>query len=178
MSDSKDSKDVWMVGDVLDAMSSGSAVPAYILRIVQEVQAWLTVAVVEESQADPADLAIGSGDRQYAADLEYLFNQFEWVGAYADLVPVARETGKHEDAAVLSIGPIVLDEGLRMMVDHVTLFASEKCRRVWLISDTWVIGDVINYLPHLKVLRARGIELRFILVTPWGYSEIPWNRGK
>jgi hypothetical protein len=44
-----------------------------------------------------------------------------------------------------------------------------------MISDTWIIGDILAYIPHIKALMARGIQLRFMLVTPWGYSEIPWT---
>lgn len=169
-----DSRDIWMVGDVLDAMS-GSKMPNYVIKMAQEVQDWLAAAVTEEFQTDLADIVTGSGDRNYNADLEYLFNQLEWSFAYADVIPASRDIMGREDAVVLSVGPIVLDEGLRMMVDHAALFAAGQCKRVWVVSDTWVIGDVLAYLPHLRALRERGVELRFILVTPWDYSEIHWN---
>ena len=171
-----DSRDLWMVGDVLDAMS-GSKIPNYVIRIVQEVQGWLAGAVTDEYQADLVDIATGNADRNYSADLEYLFTQLEWAGAHADIIPAARETGHHEDAVILSVGPIILDEGLRMMVDHAALFASGTCKRVWLVSDTWIIGDILSYIPHIRALCDRGVELHFMLVTPWGYSEIPWSRA-
>lgn len=171
-----DSRKIWMVGDVLEAMS-GSSIPNYVIKIVQEVQAWLSAAVDDENIGDPVDMMMGS-DRQFSVDLEYLFNQLEWASMHADLVPVMKETGNHEDAVILSVGPIILDEGLRMMVDHAALFASGVCKRLWLISDTWVIGDVLSYVSHIKALRERGIQIHFLLVTPWGYSEIPWNRDK
>ncbi len=164
-----------MVGDVLDAMS-GSTIPHFIVKVVQDVQAWLSSAVAEECQIGLADWMAGGGERQPSVDLDYLFNQLEWVGAHADLVPVSKELGRHEDALILSIGPILLDEGLRMMVDHAALFARNTCKRVWLVSDTWIIGDVLAYMPHIKTLNEQGVQLRFLLVTPWGYSEIPWNR--
>jgi hypothetical protein len=173
--DMNDSKDLWTVGDVLDAMS-GSNPPDYVMKIVHEIQSWLSSAVSEESAVDPADIM--GGDRQGSADLEYLFSQLEWAGRYADLVPALKESGGHEDVVILSIGPILLDEGMRMMVDHAALFASETCRRIWIISDTWIIGDILSYIPHIKALLARGMQLHFLLVTPWGYSEIPWTRGK
>ena len=172
-----DPRDLWMVGDVLDAMS-GSKIPNYVIRIAQEVQDWLAGEVTDEYQADLVDIATGNADRNYSADLEYLFNRLEWAGAHADIVPAARETGLREDAVILSVGPIVLDEGMRMMVDHAALFAAGTCKRVWLVSDTWIVGDILSYIPHIRALRDAGIELRFLLVTPWGYSEIPWNRTK
>jgi hypothetical protein len=164
-----------MVGDVLDAMS-GSKIPNYVIRIMEEVESWLASAVSEEYMMDPTDIT-GGGERNLSADLEYLFGQLEWVGAHADILPVLKGSIRHEDTVILSVGPIILDEGLRMMVDHAALFARDTCRRVWLIADTWVIGDVLSYMPHLKVLRERGIQIHFLLVTPWGYSEIPWNIG-
>jgi hypothetical protein len=163
-----------MVGDVLDAMS-GSRIPPFIINVVQEVQSWLAATLTEEIFMDPADL-VSNNDRQISADLEYLFNQLEWVGVHADLVPVMKDTSGHEDAIVLSVGPILLDEGLRMMVDHAALFASGTCKRAWIISDTWIIGDVLPYMPHIKALKKRGVELHFLMVTPWGYSEIPWTK--
>ena len=170
-----ESRDVWMVGDVLDAMS-GSAVPDFIERVIQEVQSWLSSAVVEACQIGHSDLMIGMEEHQVSGDLDYIFGQLEWVGVYADFLPAVKETGSHEDAVVLSVGPILLGEGIRMAVDHAALFARESCRRIWLISDTWVMGDVLAYMPHLKALYDRGIHIRFLLVTPWGFSEIPWNR--
>ncbi|MDR1138064.1 MAG: hypothetical protein LBK91_07055 [Synergistaceae bacterium] len=167
-----DSRDLWMVGDLLDAMS-GSNVPNYVTTVIQEIQTWLSSVVSEEYILDSADVA--SGEHPLSADLDYLFSRVEWVSAYADIIPILKGAPKMEDVLVLSVGPIILDEGLRMMVDHAALFAGEVCKRVWFVSDTWVIGDVLTYVPHLRALRGRGIEIRFMLVTPWSYCEIPWN---
>ncbi|MDR1651130.1 MAG: hypothetical protein LBR87_05025 [Synergistaceae bacterium] len=167
-----DSRDLWMVGDLLDAMS-GSNIPNYVTMVIQEVQAWLSSVVSEDYAVDPADIT--GGDRQLSADLEFLFSQLEWAGAYADVLPVLKGEPKHEDALILSIDPILLEEGLRMLVDHAALFARDVCRRVWLVSDTWVTGEVLPYLPHIRALRERGTVVHFMLVTPWDYSEIPWN---
>lgn len=171
-----DSREIWMVGDLLEAMS-GSRIPDYVARIVQEVQNWLAGAVNDESLADPADVMMGA-ERPLSSDLDYLFNQLEWASAHADLIPVMKETGKHKDAVILSVGPIILDEGLRMMVDHAALFAAGICKKVWIISDTWIMGDILSYVVHLKALRDQGVEIHFLLVTPWGHSEIPWNRDE
>lgn len=176
-----DSKDVWTVGDVLNAMSGpggrSSALPDHMLRVMQEVQDWLASAISEDGQADLLDIATGSVDRGCSGDLEYLFGQLEWATQYADVIPAPHDcsASPKEDAIILSVGSIVLDEGLRMMVDHAALFAAGACRRVWLVSDTWIIGDILSYMPHIRALLARGIELRFLLVTPWGFSEIPWS---
>lgn len=171
-----DSKDLWTVGDVLDAMSS-PRIPNFMVGAVREVQNWLASAISEEYPLDPIDFSSREPDRSASAELDYLFERLEWVDAYADLVPTTKGIGRHEDAIVLSVGSILLDEGLRMMTDHAALFARETCKRVWVVSDTWIIGDVLIYMPHVKALHCMGVEVRFLLVTPWGYSEIPWNRG-
>jgi hypothetical protein len=167
-----DSRDLWMVGDLLDAMS-GSNVPSYVTMVIKEIQTWLMSVVSEDYIVDSADVA--SGEHPLSADLDYLFSRVEWAASYADILPILKDTPKMGDALILSVGPIILDEGLRMMVDHMALFAGDVCKRAWVISDTWVIGDVLSYVPHLSSLRKRGAEVRFILVTPWSYCEIPWN---
>jgi hypothetical protein len=169
-----DSRDLWMVGDLLDAMS-GSNVPSYVTMVMQEIQAWLMSVVSEDYIVDSVDVA--SGEHPLSADLDYLFSRVEWAASHADILPILKGPPKMEDAIILSVGPIILDEGLRMMVDHTALFADDVCKRVWLISDTWVTGDVLSYVPHLGALRGRGVETHFMLVTPWNYGEIPWNSG-
>jgi hypothetical protein len=161
-----------MVGDLLDAMS-GSNIPNYVMMVMQEVQVWLSSVVSEDYVLDPVD--ISGGERSMSADLEYLFSQIEWAGSYADILPVLKEKPRHEDALILAVGPIILDEGLRMLVDHAALFGRDVCRRVWVVADTWIIGDVLPYMPHIKALQERGIQVHFMLVTPWDFSEIPWN---
>lgn len=175
--DNRNKGELWTVGDVLSAMSGEGAatMPDYVMRMVRDVQAWLAGALLDENRGDLLDIATGSADRGYSTDIDYLFSQLEWSFAYADVIPAVHEIAGREDAVVLSVGPVVLDEGMRMMVDHAALFAAGHCKRVWIISDTWIMGDILSYMPHIRVLAARGIELRFLLVTPWGWSEIPWN---
>lgn len=176
-------KDIWTVGDVLNAMSGGSGAvgrreyPDYIVRLSNEIQAWLAAAVSEDAPVDLLDIATGSQDRGPSGDIEDLFSRIEWSFSYAEVIPAAREYCGRSDAVILSVGPIVLDEGLRMMVDHAALFGADTCRRVWVISDTWMMADIIAYMPHVRALAERGIELRFLLVTPWAWSEIPWSSG-
>jgi hypothetical protein len=152
---------------------SGSNIPNYVTMVMQEVQVWLSSVVSEDYVMDPAEVA--GGERPMSADLEYLFSQLEWAGAYADILPVLKGKPRHEDALVLSVGPIILDEGLRMLVDHGALFGRDVCRRIWVVADTWIIGDVLPYMPHIRALRERGVQAHFMLVTPWDYTEISWN---
>ena len=167
-----DSRDTWMVGDLLDAMS-GSHIPNYVTMVIQEVQNWLASALSEDYMADLTEVV--SGEHNASADMEYLFSQIEWANSYADVLP-AKTAPRQEDALILSVGHMILDEGLRMLVDHAALFGRDICRRVWLITDTWVIGDVLPYIAHLKALRENGVQLHCMLVTPWNYVEVPWNK--
>jgi hypothetical protein len=158
-----------MVGDLLDAMS-GSHIPNYVTMVIQEVQNWLVSALSEDYAADAV-----SGETNASADVEYLFSQIEWANSYADVLP-AKAAPRHEDALILSVGHMILDDGLRMLVDHAALFGRDICRSVWLITDTWVIGDMLSYTAHLKALRENGVRTHCMLVTPWNYVEVPWNK--
>lgn len=174
-----ETNDLWMVGDVLDAMSGnggGLGMPESVTAAMSEVQEWLSGALADFDQTDLLDVATGGTDRGYWGDLDYLFSRLERVSPYIDIVPAFKEVHGTEDAIVLSVGPIVLDEGMRMIVDHAALFAAGRVKRVWLLSDTWLMGDLLSYLPHIRALRERGVEIRFFLMTPWGCSEIPWSR--
>jgi hypothetical protein len=113
------------------------------------------------------------GNRPLQADPEGLFGELEWVCEHADLLPADRDVGEKEEALVVTVGPYILDEGFRMAVDHAALFARERCKRVWMVTDNWLMGDFVYYLSHLKALVLQGVELRLLLVTPWGWTEVP-----
>lgn len=163
----------WEMKDLLHACS-GEFVPPYIDELVRDVQTWLYQAVFGEINTRSDD-AGAFYDRQLQVDLEHFFNSIDWVNAYADVIPSMRELQGREDAVIFSLGPIIQDEAFRMMIDHAALFGRGTCKRVWLISDTWVIGDVVAYMPHLQALNNQGVTIHFVLVTPWGWTTIPWN---
>ena len=103
-----DSRDTWMVGDLLDAMS-GSHIPNYVTMVIQEVQNWLASALSEDYMADLTEVV--SGENNASADVEYLFSQIEWANSYADVLP-AKTAPRQEDALILAVGHMILDEGL------------------------------------------------------------------
>ena len=43
------------------------------------------------------------------------------------------------------------------------------------MSDTFIFDDVVRYAAHVDALTEQGVTLRFILVTPWGWVELPLN---
>jgi hypothetical protein len=161
----------WTVGDILRAMS-GRDCPDYVERMASQIREWMVAALSGENDLPAEDFLFGFGDRKQG-DPEALLSQLEWVEDYADILPATTEPIGHEDAVVLCLGPVDFDEGMRMAVDYAALFGRDHCKRVWMISDSWVIGEVVRYVQHFTALASHGVELRFIMVTPWGWTEIP-----
>ncbi|HAA47841.1 MAG TPA: hypothetical protein DCE03_05075 [Synergistaceae bacterium] len=159
------------VGDLLRVMS-GPTQPPFIVKLVSVVQDWMASALYPDSGSQPDDFFQSYSDRRLA-DPEALFGQLEWMERYADLLPAPYEPAGHEDVVVLCVGTVDFDEGMRMTVDHAALFGRETCKRVWIVSDSWIIGEVARYVQHIRALEAYGVQLRFLLVTPWGWVEIP-----
>jgi hypothetical protein len=159
------------VGDLLKAMS-GPTQPPFVIRLVSIVQDWMANAMYPDADGQTDDFFQSYADRKIA-DPENLFGQLEWMEQYADVLPAPYSPAGHKDVVVLCVGPIDFDEGMRMTVDHAALFGRATCKRVWLVSDSWMIGEVARYVQHIKALEMYGVELRFLLVTPWGWVEIP-----
>lgn len=166
------------VGDILRAMES-SAWPGFVTRAAEQVQQWMMGELAAEEafyeEANPAEGA----DPRTLGDTENLFLQLAWLEEGIDLLPTQNGgPGRGcSEALVLAIGPIDIDEGLRIAVDHVALFARGKCHRVWVFCDNWIVGDALRYLPHIRTLAEQGVDLRFVLLSPWGWTEIPLGRN-
>ncbi len=161
----------WTVGDILKAISCKDF-PPYIERLSSQIQEWMVAALSGEGEVSAEEFLFGFGDRKQG-DPEALVSQLDWVEKFADILPASSELLGHEDAVVLCLGPVDFDEGMRMAIDYAALFGRDHCRRVWMLSDSWVIGEVVRYVQHYSALAAHGVELRFIMVTPWGWTEIP-----
>ncbi len=116
-----------------------------------------------------------SADRRLGMETDHFFVQTEWIGAYADVIPSTRPSEGKRDAVVMAIAPMDIEEGLRIAIDHGAVFSSETCRRIWIVSDNWVLGESFRYQPHVQALKKRGFVFRYILVTPWGWTEIPFT---
>ena len=162
----------WTVGEILSAMA-GTEHPRYIQKIVTQLQQWMEESLTSEAAEHDGDPLSALFDSVLEADGEKLFSQLEWVDDYADLLPNLRKPSGHEDAVILNVGPTDFEDSLRMAIDYASLFNRKLCRRVWMISDTFIIADVYRYISHIRALGAQGIAFRFLLVTPWGWTEIP-----
>ena len=165
------------VGDILRAMESSSW-PGFVTRAAEQVLQWMMGELAAEEAFYEEENPAEGVDPRMMGDTENLFLQLSWLEESVDLLPTQNGgPGRGwPEALVLAIGPIDIDEGLRIAVDHAALFARGKCRRVWVFCDNWIVGDALRYLPHVRMLADQGVELRFVLLTPWGWTEIPLGK--
>lgn len=170
--DGIDPEENWTVGEILSAMS-GSEYPRYIIDIVNQVQKWMDDSIRAEDPDQDIDPVAALFENVMEMDGEALFNSLEWVDGYADLLPNIKKPFGNEDVVVLHVGPADFEDSLRMAIDYAALFNRGISRRIWMISDTFIIGDVYRYISHIRALNRAGIAFRFLLVTPWGWTEIP-----
>lgn len=162
----------WTVGEILSAMA-GSDYPKYILKIVSQLQQWMEEAIAADTSENGGDPLTALFENVLEMDGERLFTQLEWVDDYADLIPNLKRPAGHEDVVVVNAGPSDFEDSLRIAIDYASLFNRKLCRRIWVISDSIIIGDIYRYLSHIRALGQQGIVFRFLLVTPWGWTEIP-----
>ncbi|GAB1400944.1 hypothetical protein MASR1M66_24000 [Aminivibrio sp.] len=162
----------WTVGEILSAMA-GSDYPKYILKIVSQLQQWMEEAIAADTSENGGDPLTALFENVLEMDGERLFAQLEWVDDYADLIPNLKRPAGHEDVVVVNAGPSDFEDSLRIAIDYASLFNRKLCRRIWVISDSIIIGDIYRYLSHIRALGQQGIVFRFLLVTPWGWTEIP-----
>jgi hypothetical protein len=164
------------VGQFFEALSA-SEYPDYILELIEKLQDWMKEIFVVENDTEKTDKRIDPVTALFETDpeldMEELFTRIEWLEKYADVLPnIKRPEGK-EDVAVINVGVAELESCMRVAIDYASIFNSEKCRRVWVISDSFNFMDISGYVAHISKLSERGITFRFLLVTPWGWIEMP-----
>jgi len=162
----------WKISDIFRKMDTRKY-PDFITKMVEQVQDWM-IHIIQDGMSDmERDTFFSILEGAIQGDPEKLIKDLEWVEDHADLVPGTRRPVGHEDIVVLCLGPADFDDGMRLAVDYSALFSKGLCKRVWMICDSWIIGDVVRYLEHIRALVSEGVAFNFILVTPWGWSEIP-----
>jgi hypothetical protein len=176
MTEKNDNLERWTVSEVLEAMSK-PGYPEYIVKAVEQIQLWMKEGL---------DPSVQSGDPFYA-DYDKLYYQLDWLRNHVTFLGEDGQ-GAPSEAIVVSLDPGDQDEAMRMAVDHVAIFSDGKCDRVWILSDSWLPGEIFRYRRHMEILRARGVDFHFLLTTPEGWTEIPlygesqggplgWQRG-
>ncbi len=163
-----------MMSELLSAMSEGEY-PQYILDAVDIVQEWMHDMTENDDGLNDADMfsPFAGGNYEEGAGIETLIERLEGISEYADVLPNARTPEGKSDAIIISITPPDYECGLRAAIDYAAVFNRNTCRRVWVISNSYILDDVMKYSPYVDALSEQGISLRYILVTPWGWVELP-----
>jgi hypothetical protein len=163
-------KDV-TITELLSAISE-TEYPQYILDAISRIQTWMldTVNAPAERGMDPVTAMFEDGGEM---DMDKLFSDLESLEQYVDLIPNTRRPEGRADVIVVSVNPPDYECGVRTAIDYAALFNRKNCTRVWVISDTFIFSDTIHYAAHVDALAEQGVALRFVLVTPWGWVEIP-----
>ena len=165
------------ISELLSAISENEY-PEYILDAVSKVQEWMSEMTEKNDDNDNRknDMfasIFGDDFEDEPGGLELLFERLEGLGEYADVIPNSKAPDGKSDAVIVSIAPPDYESGLRSAIDYAAVFNRATCRRVWIISDTFIFDDVVKFSPHVDALSEQGITLRYILVTPWGWVELP-----
>ena len=163
------------VGELLSAISENEY-PQYILDAINLVREWMNEVTESDNDSDDDDIfaaIFGENYDEGAGGIDSLIERLEGISDYADIIPNAKKPEGKSDAVIVSITPPDYESGLRAAIDYAAVFNRNKCRRVWIISDTFIFDDVIKFSPHVDALAEQGITLRYILVTPWGWVELP-----
>ena len=162
------------INELLSAISE-SEYPEYILEAISRIQEWMG-EMIEKSDDDNDDIfseIFGENFEDDPRGIDTLFERLEDLGEYADVVPNSKSSEGKADAVIVSIAPPDYESGLRMVIDYAAVFNRPTCKRVWIISDTFIFDDVVKFSAHVDALSEQGITLRYILVTPWGWVELP-----
>ena len=162
------------INELLSAISE-SEYPEYILEAISRIQKWMK-EMTENDDGNNEDLfssIFGENFEDEPRGIDSLFERLHDLGEYADVIPNANAPEGKSDAIIVSIAPPDYESGLRMAIDYAAVFNRSTCKRVWIISDTFIFDDVVKFSPHVDALAEQGITLRYILVTPWGWVELP-----
>ena len=169
--DKKHGENEFTVKELLSAIAE-TEYPQYILDAISRIQAWMldTVSAPADQGMDPVTAMFEDGGEM---DMEKLYTDLESLEQHVDLIPNTRRPEGRADVLVVSVNAPDYECGVRTAIDYAALFNRKNCKRVWVVSDTFVFGDTIHYAAHVNALAEQGIVLRFILATPWGWVEIP-----
>ncbi|MBQ9581746.1 MAG: hypothetical protein IJR21_05180 [Synergistaceae bacterium] len=109
--------------------------------------------------------------------LEALFERIDAIDENVDVIPNTHKPAGNKDAMIINILSPESDGGLRTAIDYAGVFNRKKCERVWILSDSFVFDDAAHFTGHITALEKQGITVRFILVNPWGWVELPLSRA-
>ena len=154
---------------------SESEYPQYILEAISRAQEWMHDVTDNDSKVDDDFFSaiFGESYDSINSGIETLIERLDDLREYADIIPNSESPEGKPDAIIISITPPEYESGLRSAIDYAAVFNRSTCKRVWIISDTFILDDVMKFSAHVDALSEQGITLRYILVTPWGWVELP-----
>lgn len=163
-----------MMSELLSAISE-SEYPQYILDAVATVQEWMYDMTENGNASDDADIFQSFAGENYedGVGIESLIERLDDISECADILPNSKAPEGMPDVIILSVAAPEYECGLRAAIDYAAVFGRKTCRRVWVISDAYILDEIMKYSPHVDALSEQGISLRYILVTPWGWVELP-----
>ena len=166
-----------MMSDFLTAISE-TEYPNYIIEAAGIVRDWMNDAIKrnESSETEPHDIFsefFGENLEDEAGSLEDLYSRLSSLEEFADVIPNSKKSGDKSDTIIISLASPDYEGGLRTAIDHAAIFSRGNCRRVWIFSDSFVLDEVVRFIPHVDALTEQEISLRFLLITPWGWVELP-----
>ena len=171
------------VGELLSAISENEY-PDYIFEAVEKVRKWM-INAIEKNESEESDLKSESDifseifdecfDDEEVSGVDELLKQLgtDTIEKFADVIPSTKKPDGKPDILIVSLSPSDYENGIRTAIDYAAVFNRPTCRRVWIISDNFVLDEIFRFVPHVDALAEQGITLRFILVTPWGWVELP-----
>lgn len=171
----KQHEDDITVSEFLSAISE-TEYPQYVLDAIEKIREWMEDTIIKPDNFDESDIfaaIFGDALDDEPNGIGGLFERLNEIEEFADVLPNSKMPDGKPDTIIISITPPDYESGLRTAIDYAAVFNRPNCRRVWIISDTFIFDEVIKFAPHVDALASQGIILRFILVTPWGWVELP-----
>ncbi|MBQ7151531.1 MAG: hypothetical protein IJR94_04670 [Synergistaceae bacterium] len=175
--ENKNNQQEIMISELLSAISE-TEYPQYILDAIEKVIEWINEEINRPENRQDSDFfsEFFGQDFDFEDDtggIEELYRKLNSIEEFADIMPSSRKRGDKSDTIIINLASPDYDSGLRRAIDYAAVFNRANCKRVWIISDSFVLGDILKFVPHVDALGEQGITLRFILVTPWGWVEMP-----
>ncbi|MBQ6110889.1 MAG: hypothetical protein IJL01_00690, partial [Synergistaceae bacterium] len=138
-----------MMSDLLNAISE-SEYPAYILEAIERVQDWMNEMIQPEKEhEDESDIFRAlfqfEEDDEEEDSIHNLISRLESLREYADVIPNSDMPDGKPDTVIVSITPPDYESGLRMAIDYAAVFNRMTCKRLWIISDTFIFDDIVKY---------------------------------
>ncbi len=171
-----DSQNEMTVNEFLNAIS-GNEYPDYLIETIRIIRNWLLDSTQDDGETeeidDPFAAIFGHNFYDEPGSLHTLFSRLSGIEEFVDIIPYFKEPDGKPDTIIINMVPSDYENGLRTAIDYSAVFHRGKIQRVWIISNSYALDEIVKFSSHIDALNEQGIALRYILVTPWGWVEMP-----